>query len=210
LLGNVVRKLGHAERAVTQGEIEALALQVTFGAGEKSESVARMRLVPGSENAGQWLRLVIVPAVSEDAPLPSAELRQAVFESLRRSCLITTRILVVAPVYSDLDIAVTIVRDPDSLLGKAQVQQSVTEAVRGFLHPLTGSAQGTGWEFGRSVFRSELYEQMEGLPGVDHVQRLELDGGPSSNEWQLAHEGPADRAIALVRLRRIDVTVEEG
>ena len=50
----------------------------------------------------------------------------------------------------------------------------VAEALRRFFHPLTGGVEGRGWPFGRAVYASEVYQRVEGLAGVDHVDSLTL------------------------------------
>jgi len=42
------------------------------------------------------------------------------------------------------------------------------------LDPHRGGAGGSGWPFGRPVFVSELYELLEGIPGIDHVPGVEV------------------------------------
>jgi hypothetical protein len=54
-----------------------------------------------------------------------------------------------------------------------------------FLDPYAGWLDGEGWPFGRKVYRSELYQQIEGIEGVDHVDTLFLNG---------------DRTVSLVDL----------
>jgi len=49
-----------------------------------------------------------------------------------------------------------------------------SQALNTFLHPLTGGVAGTGWEFGRSVYQSEIYQVIEGVSGVDCVMRVAL------------------------------------
>jgi len=34
------------------------------------------------------------------------------------------------------------------------------------------SERGSGWEFGRDVFRSEIFELLERVGGVDHVESI--------------------------------------
>jgi hypothetical protein len=46
-----------------------------------------------------------------------------------------------------------------------------------FLHPLRGGADGHGWDFGQSVFLSDLAALIEGTPGVDAVRFLQLMAG---------------------------------
>lgn len=53
----------------------------------------------------------------------------------------------------------------------------------------------------RSVFRSELFQVIEGIDGVDHVQRLLL------NDDDIVGELPLSSPISLVRLDELTVTM---
>ena len=44
------------------------------------------------------------------------------------------------------------------------------------MDPYTGWLDGQGWPFGRKVYRSELYQEIEGIEGVDHVETLLVNG----------------------------------
>ena len=73
-----------------------------------------------------------------------------------------------------------------------------------------GGVDGTGWEFGRAVFRSELYQRIEGLPGVDHTRRLLMNGDDQVGELPLAPASSLERSRSLVRLAELRVTVVDG
>ena len=55
-------------------------------------------------------------------------------------------------------------------------------AVPAFLDPVGGGRILTGWPFGRPVSVYELYRLLESVPGVDHVDRVELNGDPDTRE----------------------------
>ncbi len=153
----------------------------------------------------QFLKVVIVPNdMSDPEPMPMIALRQAVFRFLRLRGLITTRIKVVPPEYTPLDIETTVVRDVARGLDRNTVQQNVEKAIQDFLSPLGGGTQGKGWEFGRSVYRSELYQCIENIPGVDHVQQLLMEGDDDVEEKELISP------ISLVKLIKNDVKVVDN
>ena len=58
--------------------------------------------------------------------------------------------------------------DPD------RVRSSVLTRLQTFLDPLIGGPAGLGWPFGRDVYRAEILQQLDIVPGVDHVDTLEL------------------------------------
>jgi hypothetical protein len=54
----------------------------------------------------------------------------------------------------------------------------VRDALDRFFHPLAGGPEGTGWPFGRDVYRSEVLQVIDEVPGVANVLALELVGDP--------------------------------
>ena len=185
LFRRVREKLDARERAVTQDEIEQQILAQPAERWPKNQKIARAEVIvdlhaaPGVFPAEELrLKIIIVPEpgdANDLAPEPSRELRQAIFEFLNERVLIATRLQVLPPdYYSLVRITATVVRSAQSRLDRATVRRNVMKAVHDFLHPTRGGDDGRGWPLGRSIFRSELYGIIEGLPGVDHVRELRL------------------------------------
>jgi hypothetical protein len=180
--------------------------------------IANLRAAPGLRAAELTLKIVIVPEASsgdESAPEPTDELRQAVYEFLRERVPICTRLQVLAPQYSAIHLEAIVVRGRQSRLDRATVRQNVIKAVRDFLHPTRGGDDGHGWPFGRSIFRSELYAIIEGLPGVDHVGELLLRDarlrlgktGPGTEVYAYAPPAPQR---GLSEATRSELVVRDG
>jgi hypothetical protein len=202
LFRRVREKLDSRERAITNNEIKQQMLaRPTSSQNEKiarAEVIADLRAAPGVRTAELKLKIVIVPEASsgdEFAPEPTDELRQAVYEFLRERVPICTRLQVLAPQYSAIHLEATVVRGRQSRLDRATVRQNVIKAVRDFLHPTRGGDDGLGWPFGRSIFRSELYAIIEGLPGVDHVRELLLRDA----QLRLEKKVPGKKVYAYAR-----------
>jgi hypothetical protein len=103
----------------------------------------------------------------------------------------------------------TVVRDFASLLRKDVVQRDAQAAIGEFLSPLRGGDAGTGWPFGRSVYRSELYQVLQDTAGIDHVQRLLISGDGQVSELPLAADA-ATASVSLVQLTGVTVTVVDA
>jgi hypothetical protein len=181
LFRRVREKLESRERAITADEIrQQILAQPDWPQNQKiarAEVIPDLHQAPNVRHAELMLKIVIVPEASSEndfAPEPSDELRQAIYEFLRERVPICTRLQVLAPQYSAIHLEATVVRGRQSRLDRATVRQNVIKSVRDFLHPTRGGDDGHGWPFGRSIFRSELYAIIEGLPGVDHVRELLL------------------------------------
>jgi hypothetical protein len=61
-------------------------------------------------------------------------------------------------------------------VNKTSLQAAVVSALNKFLDPLEGGADGSGWPFGRDVYRSEIMRVIDDVPGVDYVPSLALIG----------------------------------
>jgi hypothetical protein len=79
---------------------------------------------------------------------------------------------VVGPTYLGVTVKATVRGhlgvDRQALAGR------VTAALDAFFDPLTGGPDGSGWPFGRDVYRSEVLQVIDGTEGVDHVLSLDL------------------------------------
>jgi hypothetical protein len=81
-----------------------------------------------------------------------------------------------------MQVTVTATVVPTSLDTADALTATVAAALRRFLHPLTGGADGRGWAFGRQPHLSTLYALIEALPGVDHVPALAVTETPRFDE----------------------------
>lgn len=164
-------------RAVTANDFEILVLSMA------EPRMARVKCLPGLNLEGEdpsaaamgHVSLILVPCASGESdrtptPLP-ADLRK-IHEFLDERRLITTRVHVVAPRYVRIAVKVTVVPMPGERAELLKAQ--VTDTLMRFFHPLCGGFDGNGWPFGRSVYASEVYQTLEGIQGVDHVEALSL------------------------------------
>ena len=76
--------------------------------------------------------------------------------------------------YLDVCVKATVVMKNDSARNTERVQDEINK----FFHPLHGGAVGTGWQWGRNVYASEIYQLLERMDTVDHVESLSLESLP--------------------------------
>jgi hypothetical protein len=156
----------HRNRAVTKEDYERLTR-------ESSSYVARTKCIATSANV---LNIIVIPNGTEDRPTPSQGLLESVKKYLleRSLCSVSPESLrVVAPTYKDIRISVEIY--PTSIDLAVPLSREVVKRLNHYLHPLTGGPYGRGWDFGRSIYRSDLYSMLEGISGVDHVGSLTIN-----------------------------------
>ncbi|MGZ4568474.1 MAG: hypothetical protein ACXV3S_00725 [Kineosporiaceae bacterium] len=169
---DVVRRLGVPERAVTALDFErrALACQGTSLWRARALTDVDPRL-PGLVADG-CLTVAVVPWLPVGRPEPTRELLARIRAELATARTVGTRIFVVGADYARIGVRATLRllpgARPDAVTGAA------SDAVRRFLHPVTGGPSGRGWPFGRPVRRSEMLQLLDGLPGVDRVEGLVL------------------------------------
>jgi hypothetical protein len=171
-----VRALRAPTRAINLPDIERLALDVP------GTRIARARAWPSMHPAYPCLTtpgvvtLVIVPDQPLSTPTPSAGLARAVRRYLDRRRLITMRVEVVGPQYLEVRVRARVrikaFSDPVS------VRERIQRALDDFLDARHGGPDGRGWPFGRDVYRSEILQLIDGVPGVDHLLALTLSAGP--------------------------------
>jgi hypothetical protein len=171
--------LRHRGRAVTPGDYETMAR-------EASPAVSYARALGARNSAGRpmpgWVTLVIIPESDDPRPYPSFGLRREVFNYLAARApadlTVMSRIFVTGPRYFSVDVSATVAPVDASQAGA--VEKAVAAALALFLHPLHGGPDGSGWDFGRDVYLSDVAAVIEQADGVDYVEELGLlaDGVP--------------------------------
>jgi hypothetical protein len=108
-----------------------------------------------------------------------------------------------------VDIEATVLPLPDAEPGELLLRTAT--ALRAFLDPLGGGEQQTGWPFGRNVFISEIYQQLDQLPGVDYVSDIALASDDSArliNNAQGKQIGLTVKPHELVSARTLTLVAE--
>jgi hypothetical protein len=119
--------------------------------------------------------VIILPFLPQGHPVPTAGLLQAVRSYLRPRRVIGTRVEVVGPTYLQVTVNATV--QSKAGVNKTNLQESIVAALNTFFDPLVGGPEGTGWPFGRDVYRAEVMKVVDGVSGVDYVSALDLIPG---------------------------------
>ncbi|HXV94469.1 MAG TPA: baseplate J/gp47 family protein, partial [Pseudonocardia sp.] len=205
--GRTVRALAAPTRGINCLDLERLALDVP------GTRVARARAWAGIHPAYSCLRapgvvtVVIVPDQPGGEPTPSPELLQAVARYLDRRRLVCMRVEVVGPRYLGIRVHAQVVTRP--LVNVTRVQAAVRAALEQFLDPRTGGPEGRGWPFGRDVYRTEILELIDRVPGVDHVLELAL-GAEEDADPHCGNVRLCPTWLARAGTLRIDVNPRPG
>jgi hypothetical protein len=117
--------------------------------------------------------MLIVPISTARQPVPSLALNDRVKAYIRERCDPSVNLQVTGPEWQAVSVTAVVV--PVSLERANAVRAAVVQHLENFLHPLTGGKKGQGWALGRLPQPSDLYAVIESIPGVDHVQCLNVE-----------------------------------
>jgi hypothetical protein len=164
-------------RAVTLADYERLAVQTPGARIARVTALANLHPSFPCFKAPGLVTVIVLPFLPQGSPMPSPGLLDAVSSYLRPRRVIGTRVEVVAPAYLDLVVQATVHSAPHT--NKTALLESIVAALNAFLDPLVGGPGGTGWPFGRDVYRSEIMKVIGSVAGVDYIDSLALlaDGG---------------------------------
>ncbi|MCM3870578.1 MAG: putative baseplate assembly protein [Pyrinomonadaceae bacterium] len=204
--GETIEKFGlrgpqtirHRGRAISPSDYETLAR-------EASPAVAVARAIAtrsaGGQNLPGWVTLVIIPQSDEPCPWPSFGLRQHVLAYIEARApadvVAANQIHITGPDYVSIDVRATLTPKIASEAGV--VEKRARQALQGFLHPLRGGPDRTGWSPGRGVYLSDVAAVLERVEGIDYVKDLALlVNGTLHNEQVTIAD---DRVVVAGKLR---------
>jgi hypothetical protein len=198
-----VRTLQAPSRAVNLPDIERLALEVP------GTRVARARAWRDAYPTAPCLKapgvitVIIVPDTPVARPKPTAGLLNAVRSYLDQRRILCTRLEIIGPEYLEVRVDAKVRTLPHT--STSRVRQAIVRTLNDFLDPRSGGPEGRGWPFGRDVYRSEIMQLIDGVPGVDHVLALQLgnlQGEAQCGNLSLCPHGlttPGEHEIGVVR-----------
>lgn len=133
--------------------------------------------------------VIVVPdGPDPQKPIANDQTMAAVAAYLDQYRLVTCELYITTPVYRLVEIQARVIVVPGAVSG--DVQTALETTLLAFYNPLTGGQQGTGWDFGGTIYVSDAYRQILNVTGVQLIEGtidIYVDG-------QLQ---PADQDIAL-------------
>jgi len=171
-VGLALSKLSRQNRAITPTDIGTLVLEVSKVIC--SAPVQRVQILPGER-----VRVYIL----QPAPKGSAAKRreqeavrsrdlQRLYSYLRSCSAIGTHLTVEPTPCLDVCIYADVVKRRDSTMTNDSLIAVIQEKIRKYFDPLIGGEAGKGIEYDRPLTKGDVYEQIEGTPGVDYVKTL--------------------------------------
>jgi len=173
------RELKARNRAVTNQDFETIALSTPGIRVAKAKALELFHPdYPGSKIPGA-VTVIVVPYSEDKKPSPSENFIKTVCYHLDKHRLLTTELHVMAPCYEEISVEASVITDVNSSPGNVKLE--ILDRLDAFLNPLKGGPDGTGWEFGRTVYYSEVFEEILKQSGVARVEKVVIkkNGIPS-------------------------------
>ncbi len=199
-----VSQLSECTRAVTSEDYEVLAYKGLMEKPDIQEkypdlAVRTICLVNrdlenvGYETLEQFGHISIILVINtqnqKDFLRDIDDIRQYVKQYLSERKLLTTHIHVVSPEYREAKISIQVAAR------EKQLEATVREVVEKYLDAITGGEDGSGWHLGRNLYTSDLFYLIEGISGIEHVIRVELDV-------------PELQSYQLIKIKELEIEVE--
>jgi Baseplate J-like protein len=143
--------------------------------------------------------VIVVPDGEAPNPLPGEATLRLVCAHLNVHRLITSEVFVIPPAYRKVRIEADVIAKADADL--AEVRGDVDGNLTRLFHPLRGGLDGTGWEFGGTIFYSEICRVILQTPGVRRIKDNNLIVWIDDERQQLCRDVP---------LRPRDLLFSEG
>ncbi|WP_435158798.1 baseplate J/gp47 family protein [Haladaptatus sp. DFWS20] len=214
VLTRAPKELRDRGKAVAKEDFERVAMAA-------SRQLARAKCIPAMDEMGEyspgWVTVLIVPNDQREKPVPSVELKHRVTGGVSdrapatlvaadrvrsgNDAVSVPELVVRGPSYVEVSVTTTI--EAGSVGSISTLEADIRDQLSGFLHPLTGSETGVGWEFGELPCLSDFYALLEGIDGVDHVADLSVTFR-GDDETRTVTEGEQPPNVA------VDVLVYSG
>ncbi|HET6421533.1 MAG TPA: putative baseplate assembly protein [Geobacteraceae bacterium] len=170
--------LKHRGKAITVEDFAWLAK-------DSSGEIAAAWCLPTRDGNGMtregYVTVVVVPDSTDARPFPRPPLLRDIRQYFASCALVNltatgneSRITIKGPEYVEVTITAGIV--PVNPETADDVKFAIMARLAEFLNPLSGGPDRRGWQLGRDVYLSEIYEELENVAGVDHVSNTSLDG----------------------------------
>ena len=189
---NLFPAYGGADAETVKEALERVRLQILEPAcgvtGEDLERrvreipglrIARVKAIPGyhknirnypEERALGHTSIVVVPySKMRKLPMPAEGMLQTIRRHLEPYRLLTTELHIIPPEYVKISVRAVIVADA---LYEGR-EWTVKEALNRWLQPF-GDGETEGWEFGHPVYKSDVYDVISRVPGVQYIQDVWL------------------------------------
>ncbi|THF73388.1 baseplate J/gp47 family protein [Cohnella fermenti] len=203
---------GHRNRAVTAEDFEWLTR-------EAHPNVAKVKCLPNVnaklEKEPGAVSIVVYPKSGIGSGSHFQELKRVVEASLldkaASGVAFPGNVQIIAPALLEIGVYATVwVKSMDDVV---PVEREIVRKLNGFLDPISGNADGQGWEIGRMIHHSMFYALLKSIGPVVHIPQLALEVYKTENgertEWNADRIVDVPHGIFVPGDHRITVEVKK-
>lgn len=134
---------------------------------------------------------------SAPSPLASEGFLATIQNAVESRRIVTTNIHVIGPRYVEINVSGRVFLK--KRVSEAEALESIKRALAEFLDPVLGGPErGKGWPFGRSIFPSEISQQLTKVAGVDYVTKIAINDLAPGEAFKMPYDGlPASGRHAI-------------
>jgi predicted phage baseplate assembly protein len=201
------RSLIQPNRTVTSEDFEKLTL-ATPGL-----RIGRVKALPnyhpdfpGIEMPGAVTVVAVpwtLPGLGKRPPAASPGFLKTIENYLGSKRILTTNLHIVEPFYVKIHVQATV--EINHKFGPETIRKNAESKLKDFLDPVGGGPEKQGWEFGRTVFKSEIFQVLQAVDGVNCVEQLSLE---AEGYHQRSENNIAIPRIGLVYAGKIKISIK--
>lgn len=202
----------HRNRAVTAEDFEWLTRAA-------HPNVAKVKCLPNVnaklEKEPGAVTIVVYPKSGVGSGSHFQELKRTVEASLLAKAAsgvaFPGNVQIVEPALLEIGVYATVwVKSMDDVV---PVEREIARKLNGFLNPITGNADGRGWEIGRVIHPSMFYALLKSVGPVVHIPQLSLEVYKTENgertEWNAERIAEVPHGIFVPGAHRITVELKK-
>jgi predicted phage baseplate assembly protein len=167
--------LRHRDRAVCLDDYADLVRRASPEVA-RALAISADRIMPKRVDRAGCVGVAILPRAAGLAPQPSEALLRNVKAYLAARAPVDARLVLFGPGYLRVGVHADFAVAADT--SAQRVLELCKQRIDAFLHPLTGGARGSGWDFGQRPHPSDLLGLFDDIEGIDYVQHLRLHFEP--------------------------------
>jgi uncharacterized phage protein gp47/JayE len=202
----------HRGRAVTAEDFEWLTR-------EAHPNVAKVKCLPNVngklEKEPGAISIVVLQRSGIGSGAHFQELKRIVEASLLRKAAsniaFSGSLQVIEPALLEIGVQATVwVKSMDDVV---PVEREITRKLNSFLDPITGNADGRGWEIGQVIHHSMFYALLKSVGPVTHIPQLAIEVYKVENgerlEWNAERLSEIEHGVFVAGVHRIIVEVKK-
>ncbi len=163
------QSLKSKDRAVTAEDFEYLTKQTPGVRIRRAKALPLFHPTFSGAPIPGVVTVLVVPDSQAPNPLPSEATLRIVCAHLNQHRLLTCEVFVVAPRYHKVKVEADLVVKSDASL--FEVKRQVEDRLTTYFHPLDGGEYGEGWDFGGTIYFSQVYREVLDIDGVERIEQ---------------------------------------